>query len=115
MNAPVFTPDSENKEESLSSLMARAVSDHWHRFESDNREEIDCAPALLTRAERDYLIGRKKVSKKYASEMQSRIKKKLDMFFDVELPLLMTDAKLGEYVRKSLERDSIPRPLPIRR
>ncbi len=50
------------------------------------------SPAFLTRTEIDWLLGKKQVSKAYEYRIKSDIKKKLQTFQNLELPLL---AKLG--------------------
>jgi hypothetical protein len=46
-------------------------------------------PALLTRTEIEWLLGRKQVSKSYEYFMRNSIKSKLKTFTDLELPLLI--------------------------
>jgi hypothetical protein len=46
--------------------------------------------ALLTKAERDWLLGRLNVSNDYQNHLRQRIKKKLQVFSSEELPLLMS-------------------------
>lgn len=45
-------------------------------------------PALLTRSEIDWLLGKKEVSKGYEYFLRSTIRKKLKTFKELELPLL---------------------------
>jgi hypothetical protein len=45
--------------------------------------------ALLTRTERDWLLGKIKVSRDYENHMRHRIKRKLEIFNSKELPLLI--------------------------
>jgi hypothetical protein len=49
----------------------------------------DTSPALLTKTELDWLQHKIKVSKVYEYRMRSDIKKKLQTFQQLELPLLM--------------------------
>jgi hypothetical protein len=46
-------------------------------------------PALLTRTEIEWLLGKKQVSKSYEYYMRSSIKKKLRTWKELELPMLM--------------------------
>jgi hypothetical protein len=46
--------------------------------------------ALLIRKERDWLLGKIKVSKDYQNHLRHRIKRKLEIFWSKELPLLLT-------------------------
>jgi hypothetical protein len=46
-------------------------------------------PALLTRSEIDWLLGKKDVSKTYEYYLRSTLKKKLTTFQELELPLLV--------------------------
>jgi hypothetical protein len=46
-------------------------------------------PALLTRSELEYLLGKKSVSRRYESKIKSDIRKKLKTFETLELPLLL--------------------------
>jgi hypothetical protein len=50
---------------------------------------IDASPALLTKTELEWLRGDIKVSKVYEYRIKSDIKKKLQTFQQLELPLLM--------------------------
>jgi hypothetical protein len=50
---------------------------------------LDASPALLTKTERDWLQHKIKVSKVYEYRLKSDIKKKLQRFQQLELPLLM--------------------------
>jgi hypothetical protein len=45
--------------------------------------------ALLTRKERDWLLGKTDVSKPYEYRLRSSIRKKIQILTDIELPLLM--------------------------
>ena len=49
----------------------------------------DASPALLTKTELDWLQHKIKVSKAYEYRLRSDIKRKLQMFQQLELPLLM--------------------------
>ena len=46
-------------------------------------------PALLTRAEIDWLLGNKEVSKLYERKIRYSIKKKIETLTELEIPLLM--------------------------
>jgi|SRR5690348_15560272 hypothetical protein len=46
-------------------------------------------PALLTRSELEWLQGSKQVSPAYARQMRSRLSRKLHVFQNLELPLLI--------------------------
>jgi hypothetical protein len=46
-------------------------------------------PALLTRAEIDWLLGKNKVSKGYEYKLKSVINKKIQTLSDFEIPLLI--------------------------
>jgi hypothetical protein len=55
-----------------------------------NQEQKEyCEIALLTRRERDWLLGNIDISKPYGYRLKSGIKKKIQTFFNVELPLLV--------------------------
>jgi hypothetical protein len=53
--------------------------------------ETNSFPALLTKTELDWLQHKIKVSKVYEYRLKSDIKKKLQTFQQLELPLLMTN------------------------
>jgi hypothetical protein len=82
--------------------------------------------ALLTRKERDWLLGNR-VSKSYEYKLKSSIKKKIQAFVDYELPLLIKNnliisyepvsfrPRLGEgvhYDNSSLGKAKVPGPNP---
>jgi hypothetical protein len=46
-------------------------------------------PALLTRSEIEWLLGKKRVSKSYERKFRHSIKKKIETLTELELPLLM--------------------------
>jgi hypothetical protein len=48
--------------------------------------------ALLTRKEKDWLVGKIEVSKDYENHLRHRIRKKLDIFWNKEFPLLTESA-----------------------
>src|SRR5690606_23842062 len=52
-------------------------------------------PALLTRTEIDWLLGKKSVSKNYEYKMKSNIKNRLRILNELELPLLMKKGIIG--------------------
>jgi hypothetical protein len=52
-------------------------------------EEPSYDLALLTRKERDWILGKVKVSRDYENHMRHRIKRKLEIFSSKELPLLI--------------------------
>jgi hypothetical protein len=63
-------------------------------MEEDNRQENNLIqPALLTRTEMEWLLGKKnkgkQLSKSYERKMRSVINKKLKPFAELELPLLL--------------------------
>ena len=96
----------------------------------------DASPALLTKTELDWLQHKIKVSKVYEYRLKSDIKKKLQTFQQLELPLLMkngfissaygdlsanpqlherpnnTRIELHKPKQRSLGRDLDPGPLP---
>jgi hypothetical protein len=53
-------------------------------------------PSLLTKTELEWLMGKKKVSKADEYRIRSDIKKKLQMFQTLELPLLIQNGFLNE-------------------
>ena len=55
----------------------------------------DVKPALLTRAELEYLLGRTEVSATYSRQMKSRISRKVKTFYELELPLLQKSMGLA--------------------
>ena len=56
-----------------------------------NKEESKANKvALLTRKERDWLLGKIEVSKDYQNHLRHRIRRKLEIFWSKELPLLLT-------------------------
>ncbi len=57
--------------------------------ESLPKEELN--PALLTRSEVDWLLGKKEVTKSYEYYLRSTIRRKLKTFKELELPLLMKE------------------------
>jgi hypothetical protein len=52
-------------------------------------KECTIQPALLTRTEIEWLLGNVKVSRTYKYRIKSDIKKKLEIFTDLEIPLLI--------------------------
>jgi hypothetical protein len=56
-------------------------------IDKEERESDDIA--LLTRKERDWLLGKTDVSKPYEYRLRSSIRKKIQILTDIELPLLM--------------------------
>jgi hypothetical protein len=55
----------------------------------DKEERESDEIALLTRKERDWLLGKTDVSKPYEYRLRSSIRKKIQILTDIELPLLM--------------------------
>ncbi len=51
--------------------------------------ELEVKPALLTRAEIDWLLGNKQVSKLYERKLRHSINKKIQTLTELELPLLL--------------------------
>ena len=82
---------------------------------------------MLSKTERDYLSGKRNISKSHARVLKYKIRNKLRDFYMLELPLI-ENAGVTEFnniiseftnglvtiTKKtiSFERDSIPRPLP---
>ena len=69
-------------------------------------------PSLLTKTELAWLLGKKQISKSFEYKIKSLIKKKIEKFLNVELPLLMQNGILN----KQLIQDIINNPnnmLPI--
>lgn len=61
-------------------------------------------PAILTRTEIEWLLGKVKVSKPYEYRIKSDIRKKMKTFTDLELPLLIKhriidDTDLSKYAQ----------------
>ena len=52
-------------------------------------KESETHPALLTRTEIQWLLGKIKVSKPYEYRIKSDVKKKLKIFTELEIPLLI--------------------------
>jgi hypothetical protein len=57
--------------------------------------------ALLTRKERDWLLGKIDLSKSYEYRLKSSIKKKLQAFINLELPLLIKNNLISHYEPES--------------
>ncbi len=70
--------------------------------QTDNRDNTNIA--LLTRKERDWLLGNPglNLSKSYKYKLKSRIKKKVQTFVDFEIPLLIKNNLLIPYEPESL-------------
>ena len=58
--------------------------------------------ALLTRKERDWLLGKLDLSKSYEYRLKSSIKKKIQTFVNLELPLLIKNNPINSYEPESL-------------
>ena len=56
----------------------------------------DARPALLTKTEIAWLLGKVQVSKLYEYRIRSDIKKKLQTFQEIELPLLIEKGFVSE-------------------
>jgi hypothetical protein len=56
----------------------------------DKEERESDEIALLTRKERDWLLGKTDVSKPYEYRLRSSIRKKIQILTDIELPDLVT-------------------------
>jgi hypothetical protein len=50
---------------------------------------------LLTRREKDWILGKLKVSKSMQRDIRYRIRKKIEIFQNEELPLLMNNGFFG--------------------
>jgi hypothetical protein len=60
-----------------------------------NKEQSEANEiALLTRKERDWLLGKIEVSKDYQNHLRHRIRRKLEIFWSKELPLLTKQAMI---------------------
>jgi len=71
--------------------------------------------ALLTKTELEWLMDKKKVSKVYEYRMRSDIKKKLQTFQQLELPLLLEKGFLADwskYTQLSANTQKIHRNFP---
>jgi hypothetical protein len=79
--------------------------------------------ALLTRKERDWLLGNRDLSKSHEYKLKSSIKKKIQTFVNLELPLLINNnliishelEGLGDgtyYDNSSLGKAKVPGPNP---
>jgi hypothetical protein len=62
----------------------------------------DTCPALLTKTELDWLQHKIKVSKVYEYRLKSDIKKKLQIFQQLELPLLMKNGFISSATNADL-------------
>jgi hypothetical protein len=60
-----------------------------------------CETALLPRKERDWLIGNLDLSKSYEYKLKSNIKKKIQIFVNLELPLLIKNNLIISYELES--------------
>lgn len=60
----------------------------YTRGSNINKSYTTIEPALLTRTEIDWLLGKIKVSKSYEYKLKSSIKRKIKDFTNLELPLL---------------------------
>lgn len=58
--------------------------------------------ALLTRKEKEWLLGNLDLSKSYEYKLKSSIKKKIQTFVDLELPLLIKNNLIISYESESL-------------
>jgi hypothetical protein len=58
--------------------------------------------ALLTRKERDQLLGKLNLSKSYEYKLESTIKKKIQTFVNLDLPLLIKNNLIITYRPESL-------------
>ena len=58
--------------------------------------------ALLTGKERDWLLGNLDLSKSYEYKLKSKIKKKIQTFVNLELPLLIKNNLIISYEPESL-------------
>ena len=58
--------------------------------------------ALLTRKERDWLVGKLDLSKSYEYRLKSSIKKKIQTFVNLELPLLIKNKLIISHEPESL-------------
>ncbi|MFL6400552.1 MAG: hypothetical protein ACJ72J_13365 [Nitrososphaeraceae archaeon] len=67
-----------------------------------NPETNSFSPALLTKTEFDWLQDKIKVSKVYEYRLKSDIKKKLQTFQQLELPLLMKNGFVKQQRRMVL-------------
>ena len=61
-----------------------------------------CELALLTKKERDWLLGNLDLSKPYGYRLKSSIKRKIRTFIDFELPLLIKNNLIISYQLESL-------------
>ena len=59
--------------------------------------------ALLTRKERDWLLGKLDLSKSYEYRLKSTIKKKLQTFIHAELPLLFKSGLFPELANNQIK------------
>jgi hypothetical protein len=66
----------------------------------------DASPALLTKTELDWLQHKIKVSKVYEYRLKSDIKKKLQTFQQLELPLLMRNGFISSANDLSIHSES---------
>ena len=63
-------------------------------------------PSFLTKTELEWLLGKNQISKSFEYKIKSLIKKKIEKFLNVELPLLMQNGILN----KQLIQDIINNP-----
>jgi hypothetical protein len=67
----------------------------------EQQQESDCETSLLTRKERDWLLGNLDLSKHYGYRLKSSVKKKIRTFVDFELPLLIKNNLIIFYESES--------------
>ena len=68
-------------------------------------EEPSYDLALLTRRERDWILGKVKVSRDYENHMRHRIKRKLEIFSSKEMPLLIEQGLITRINNHSMTTD----------
>jgi hypothetical protein len=70
--------------------------------EQEQWQRTYCETALLTRKETDWLLGNLDLSKPYGYRLKSSIKKKIQTFVNLELPLLIKNNFIISHEPESL-------------
>ena len=62
---------------------------------------------MLSKKERDYISGKLDVSSVYARVIEHRIKKKLERFFRLEMPMIMQNHTVTEFCNKITKNSNL--------
>lgn len=58
---------------------------------------------MLSKKERDYLSGKREISNSYTRVIEHRIRKKLEQFFRLEMPMIVQNQSVTEFYNKITE------------